>query len=145
MFHFFSFQSLRKQELHRAAGGERVSSAASSYCPGNLLSLWLVESNSHISVIFTWTVLFPKMQHLFSYLEMEPFPCQGLPYLIGKKNFDWLLGGFWIIDLNSFDRCLPQLMEFFPFFYLSYEHLKWFVNSVYLFLCDLLKFMTGTN
>lgn len=85
MFHFFSFQSPCKQELRRAAAGERVLSAASSYCPDNLLSLWLIESNSHISVIFTWMALFPKMQCLFSYLEMEPFLAPGLLHRIGRN------------------------------------------------------------
>lgn len=88
------FRAPLRQELNRA---EHVPSAASSYCPDNLSSLWLIGSDSCISVIFTWTVLFFKMQHLFFHLEMEPFLAQSLLYLTGRNILiDFLVAfGHW--------------------------------------------------
>lgn len=79
----FPFRVPVRQGLHRAAGGEHVPSAASSFCPDHLLSLWFIEGDCHISVIFTWIVLFPRMQCLF--LPMEPLLAWGLLFLIGRK------------------------------------------------------------
>lgn len=142
MFNFFSCQSPHKQGLSKVAGGEHEPSAAGSYGPDNLLSSWLMESDSHISVIFTWLVLFPKMQPFFSYLETELFLAWGFSYLTGRNILiDFLVPFGSLISICLID-VFPCFWSFF-FFYPSYEHLKWFVNSIYLFLCDLLEFMTG--
>lgn len=114
----FPFRAPVRQELRRAVGGEHVPSAASSYCPDNLLSLWLRESDSHISVIFTWMVLFPKMQRLFSHLETEPFLAWGLLYLIGRNiliDFSVAIGS--LISICLID-VFPCCWSFFPSFIL---------------------------
>lgn len=119
----FPLRAPLRQEFHRAAGGERVPSAASSCCPDNLLSLWLIESDSHISVIFTWMVLFPKMQCLFTYLEMEPFLAWGLLYLIGRNiliDFSVAFGSLISICLiDVFPCCWSFLPSFIPLMNIS--------------------------
>lgn len=115
MSHFFSCQSPHKQGLSRVAEGEHEPSAAGSYGPDNLLFSWLMESDSHISVIFTWLVLFRKMQHFFSYLEMELFLAWGFPYLTGRNILiDFLVPFGSLISICLID-VFPCFWSFFSF------------------------------
>lgn len=70
---------------------------------------------------------------------MEPYLAWGLLYLYGRH----ILIDFLVAFGSLISICLIDVFPAVPFFYPSYEHLKRFVNSVYLFLCDFLEFMTG--
>lgn len=64
-----------------------------SVCPRLLALMVLINFSPHDSqkaiptfkVLFTWLVLFCKMQCLFSDLETEPFLAWGFPYLTGRN------------------------------------------------------------